>query len=178
MGSMRRGPKLFYQPMRLSTTSGNNAAPVDPQVKAHNNTTPGDSDALLDTRAPVKPQSNVIDYFNSSMWSFLFLSYASCLFSSPSHDLIPYRYLDWQSVRRRSRSSSILIYYSQRSIPASLEAVKRCGRAKRRGGLGSRSRLDIQDTERESPWGAWSKHFGMIKGGRSSSVSLSICDGN
>ena len=77
MGSMRRGPKLFYEPLRLSTTTGNKAAPADLQAKANKSITTGESDALLDTSRSSQSESNVIDYFNSSMWSFMFLSYVS-----------------------------------------------------------------------------------------------------
>lgn len=81
-GVMRRGPKLHYEPLRLGTGFGVNAAPdevlggdmIKGKIK------PGDSEVLLrrsDASVDQETRANVLDYHGCSMLSFVFLAYVS-----------------------------------------------------------------------------------------------------
>ena len=80
VGSMRRGPRFRHEPMKLGTSFGVNADPATRQSKPvldeliHNSEVPF-------RRTTNEEGSNVLDYQNSSMLSFISLAYASLTFS-------------------------------------------------------------------------------------------------
>ena len=77
VSSMRRGPRMRHEPIKLGTSFGVNAEPAAPQSSK-----PIHDDLIQDNEAPLRrdtdaEKSNVLDYQNSSMLSFIFLAYVS-----------------------------------------------------------------------------------------------------
>lgn len=81
-GVMRRGPKLHYEPLKLGTGFGVNAAPdevlggdmIKGKIK------PGDSEVLLrslNVPKDVEKRDNVLDYRGCSMLSLISIAYVS-----------------------------------------------------------------------------------------------------
>lgn len=74
VASMRRGPRLRYEPMKLGTSFGMNADPADPRPKPKANEDEVDAESEGDVHEE-EVRSNVLDYQNSSMLDFVFLTY-------------------------------------------------------------------------------------------------------
>jgi hypothetical protein len=127
VGFMRRGPKLYYEPLKLGTGFGINAAPDEmPGGKAiKGKVKPGDSEVLL--RAPaetldVESRDNVLDYQGCSMLSFVFLAYVG-IFANRRHARGAHgRWPDLRTGRRwfRSCSPQICPIWRHGSVPLAL----------------------------------------------------------
>lgn len=75
-GLMRRGPRLRFSPISLGTGFGINASTGEALGGKAVNGKPGDSDVELQPKIEIDDETdNVLDYANSSMLSFIFLTY-------------------------------------------------------------------------------------------------------
>ncbi len=73
LGSMRRGPRLRHEPMRLGTSFGVNADPADQKTKPNDEGIADESSDLLGRKGG--EVSNVLDYRNSAMLALVLQTY-------------------------------------------------------------------------------------------------------
>jgi len=73
IGSMRRGPRLRYDPMKLGTSFGINADPSNP-ILNRSEDQEDEAESLLKGEK-VEDMSNVLDYRNSAVINFMLLTY-------------------------------------------------------------------------------------------------------
>ena len=72
---MRRGPRLRHDPMKLGTAFGVNADPDDPALRSVDEMVEADDNIVRGEKGD--DASNVLDYRNSAMIDFVFLTYVS-----------------------------------------------------------------------------------------------------